>query len=158
MRTKLFVLVAVLATVLAACTGPVEDCVTTDGGTQFCLSINPQGETETTPTEVPDDNGDNDSIVCTDDMADIAIPAGKTVSVESGCRVSGDVKVNGVALYDNDGSTGLLVDMTARGSVFAEWGASVNSTSVDEWVDLMKDSGCESGKGCSNVIVVTWPK
>ena len=88
------------------------------------------------------------------------VQPGETKFVKSGCRISGDVAVSDsqsgdfTPLYDNEGSTGLVVDMQKDGWVFAQWGASVNSDSTDQWVENMKLAGCE-GK-CLTVNVEAW--
>ena len=92
-----------------------------------------------------------------------AIPQGETRLVRAGCRVSGDVQIgtspNGpfTRLYDDDGDTGLVVDMASDGYVYAPepGGASVNSDSIQTWTVNMTRSGCT--KMCKVVVAETWP-
>jgi hypothetical protein len=150
---------ALFAVLAAACSGPVEDCLETQKN-EVCVSVKPKTAAEPTATApaAPDDDdvSDDDVITCTDGMAMLAIPEGKTVTVKAGCRVSGDIVVNGVTLYDDKAETGLLVDFRQEATVFAQWGASVNADSVDTWVTNMKASGC-TGE-CQSVTVLTWPR
>ena len=153
----MIVMMITIASVLLAACSPAADCITTDGGTQICVSVNTVDKTAT-PGATPEPTSPPESgvITCTDGMEMLQIQPGQTVTVKSGCRVSGDIVVNGETLYDDNGDSGLLVDFQQEARVFAQWGASVNADSVDTWVQNMKNSGCTGT--CSTVSVITWPR
>ncbi len=90
------------------------------------------------------------------DMCKGTIQPDQTVLVKAGCRISGDVLVDGIKLFDDDANTGLVVDMKQDGNVTAPWGASVNSDPAETWVKHMTISGCVGQ--CTNVKVVSWPQ
>ncbi len=77
--------------------------------------------------------------------------------------ISGDVKINGQVLYDNDGKTGLVVLMEQAGEVEAPWGATVYENpdravaenKMDQVAEEMTQKGC--GSSCKNVIKYFWP-
>lgn len=88
---------------------------------------------------------------------------GEVRQVSQNSVIAGDVKVAGQALYDNDGTTGLVILMEQSGLVEAPWGATVFSnpdrTSAENKLtvisDQMKQIGC--GSSCQTVIKFHWP-
>ncbi len=77
--------------------------------------------------------------------------------------ISGDIKVNGKALYDDIETTGLVTVLESEGEVEAPWGATYNLNSDQPSVDIatlqlvtrVKNNGCLSG--CSSVTTLHWP-
>lgn len=80
------------------------------------------------------------------------IPAGATETVAAGCVVSGDVVVDGQALYDNSEFTGVVVLIEGEAAqVHAQWGASVwpAGTVLQTAHDALMLTGC--GSSCVSV-------
>ncbi len=82
--------------------------------------------------------------------------AGSTETVPANCVVSGDVKVNGTALYDNVEDTGLVVAIGSNPvEIYAEWGASIwpAGTVPQTAHDALVLTGCADALGCRVVTV-----
>lgn len=77
--------------------------------------------------------------------------------------VSGDIKVNGQALFDNDGKTGLVTLFEEAAEVEAPWGMyqvtnpdmQSAEAALQRLVNEMKTNGC--GGGCNSVTEVRYP-
>ena len=104
------------------------------------------------PTPTPD------RFACDNTTTSHCLVAGETWTVPQGWNISGDIKVNGVSLYDNVAETGLVVHFNDSASVTAPWGAFASADlSANEMVTKLKTvSGC--GSLCETVVSTTWPK
>ena len=91
------------------------------------------------------------------DLCDVSLPKGAKALVPGGCVVSGDVAVNGKALYDSDQTTGLVVIVKSPVEVFAPFGASVTNADPQDVVNAVKQTGCGLPNGCRVVNTVTVP-
>jgi len=91
----------------------------------------------------------------------VQLAAGEVKLVSAGSTVAGDIEVASeqagpwTKLYDNDGTTGLVVVLTADSWVKAPWEATVSNVDPQKVAAGMKASGC--GSSCASVAVVTWP-
>lgn len=103
------------------------------------------------------DGGATKPQVTVTDRCDVSLPKGTKAIVPGGCVVSGDVAVNGKALYDSDQTTGLVVIVKSDVEVFAPFGASVTNADPQDVVNAVKQTGCGLPNGCRIVIVVTVP-
>lgn len=90
-------------------------------------------------------------------QCDVSLPKGVTATVPGGCVISGDVEVNGKALYDSDQTTGLVVIVKSDVTVHAPYGASVTNANPDDVVNAVKQTGCGLPGGCRVVNTVTVP-
>lgn len=91
-----------------------------------------------------------------------SIGSGQTVLVDFGCRIVGDVVVDGQQQYDNDSSSGLIVNCVKQTGCLVNTpfgGAYVSYKSVEDLeVELMADGSgnCGNWYGCSWVQKVNW--
>lgn len=88
---------------------------------------------------------------------DVSLPKGAKALVPAGCVVSGDVAVNGKALYDSDQTTGLVVIVKSSVEVFAPFGASVTNADPQDVANAVKQTGCGLPNGCRVVNTVSVP-
>lgn len=89
---------------------------------------------------------------CGDNLA-----VSETRTVPAGCKITGDVVVNGQVLYDHDATTCLLVVLKQDAVVSAYYGASVHSQDdVDDLIHGMWSAGC-GDHGCRSVTKVEYP-
>lgn len=91
------------------------------------------------------------------DLCDVSLPKGAKATVPGGCVVSGDIAVNGRALYDSDQTTGLVVIVNSPVEVFAPFGASVTNANPQDVVGAVEQTGCGLPNGCRVVHTVTVP-
>ena len=81
-------------------------------------------------------------------MPSYEIPEEGSVIGNSGCIVSGDVRIHGMDLFDSNGKTGTLVVLKADLEVEAPFAATIMDPSIkslDEWMKAMTENGCELG-------------
>lgn len=115
--------------------------------------------TTTAPVTVPKSVIANPD--CGGGLGAFTIPQGQVKLVKQGCQISGDVEIGTTEqgpfdrLYDDDANTGVVVTMLADGYVYAPYGASVNTDSVETWKNNMMASGCLGH--CLVVYELTWP-
>lgn len=126
-----------------------------DGGSARHTVVAPNSDTTYKTIYKTDDGGGGST--------SFMINPGETKNIPANSVISGDVKLNGQALYDNDGSTGLAVLMEQAGDVNAPWGATVYThsdrqsaqTRLNQIADDMKVHGC--GGSCRTVTKYFWP-
>lgn len=72
----------------------------------------------------------------------------------SGWACSGDIEVDSTRLYDDDASTGLVVQFHKPATVHAPWGAHCATVDGGTKAEQLKKEGCIGG--CSSVELKTW--
>lgn len=130
-----------------------------DGGSN---TPTPSATATKTPSATPTSKPRSMPIVV-DVNCDVSLEPGRSASVPKGCLISGDVSVDGKALFDNDQHTGLIVVLNKDVTVIAPYGASVTrqGPNPEETIEDVKSSmdqfGCgfPSSGGCSSVVVKT---
>ena len=109
------------------------------------------------PSQTAISSGQRESIV------DHEMKDGETYQAKNGSIVKGDVFVDGIRYFDDNGKTGLIIELHKNAKITAPYGANVSYIGADQTtrnavigqaVEEMKAKGCDKGLGCSSGVSV----